>query len=492
MYKFKHHKSRLVAIVATAGFFLSACGGGGGSGSIVTPSSTTGAKSVVTTGTISGFGSVIVNGVHYDTSKAQIETGGRSGTQADLKVGDVVQLKGKRDANGGNASAERIVHRNAVTGPISAVDATTNRVTVLGQTVLVTASTSFDDSIVPADFTGLKVDDVIEVNGLPNASAQIEATRIEKAAAGATWEVIGKASATDTTAKTFKLNDLVVDYSTATLSDFASGAPKDGDAVEVKGTTLNASGALVATSVEFLGNKDLRPDDAAGEVEIEGMVTRFVSATDFDVANKPVTTNGSTVYRNGTVADIVADARLEVEGTLDANGVLVASKVEFKRESNIRITATIDSIDTAANTFKVLGIDVTVDASTRVEDHGDGKSQFFKFSDLKVGDAVEVRGIESPAGSGKVLAQRLEREKALKQAEIRGPVASVARPNFNILAATVATTDTTVFEQHDAPITADAFFGLTNLVGTSVDARGTLNGTVFTATKVEIDGHDED
>lgn len=484
-------RTRLVALAAVAATFLSACGGGGGGASTVTASAS-GTTSVVTTGVITGFGSVYVNGVRYDTSGAAFEIEGRSGTQAELKVGDVVQLKGRRGADGANASAERIVHRNSVEGPISAIDATTNRITVLGQTVLVTASTSFDDSISPASLDGLKVGDVIEVSGLPNASAQIEATRIELASANSTFEVVGRIAAFDGTKKQFKINDLVVDYTNATLADFASTGPKDGDAVEVKGTTLGAAGELLATRVEFLGNKDMRPDGASGEVEIEGLVTRFVSATDFDVAGKPVTTNASTIYRNGTAADLKADARVEVEGTLDANNVLVAKKVEFKRKAGVRIEAAIESIDTATSTFKVLGIDVTVDASTRVEDKGANRSQFFRFADLRAGDPVEVRGIENPAGSGKVVALRLERMKELRETRLRGPVASVNRPTFNVLTAVVTTTDATKFERHeDVNLTADEFFGLANLVGTTVDVRGTQNGTVFTATKVEVGGEDD-
>jgi len=427
---------------------------------------------------------------HLPTEADTMALGARFG--AELKVGDVVQLKGKRGANGANASAERIVHRNSVEGPIAAIDATTNRITVLGQTVLVTASTSFDDSISPASLDGLKVGDVIEVSGLPNASSQIEATRIELAPAGEAFEVVGKIASFDGTKKQFKINDLVVDYTNATLSDFAAAGPKDGDVVEVKGTTLGAAGELLATKVEFLGNKDMRPDGANGEVEIEGLVTRFVSATDFDVAGKPVTTNGSTVFRNGTSADLKADARVEVEGALDANNVLVATKVEFKRKAGVRIEAAIESIDTTANTFKVLGIEVAVDATTRVEDKGANHSQFFKFADLRAGDPVAVRAIENPAGSGKVLALRLERLKELRETRLRGPVASVSRPTFNVLTAVVTTTDTTKFEQdEEVPLTADEFFGLANLVGTTVDVRGTQNGTVFTATQVEVGDHDD-
>lgn len=490
---FRFLKTTMLAVALAASGMLAACGGGG---STTTAGPAVGATttSVVTTGPITAFGSVFVNGQRFDTSAAQIEIEGQSGTQGQLKVGDVVELKGSRNRSDGSATAARIVRRAAVRGPISAVDATTNRITVLGQTVLVTASTSFDDSIAPADFSGLKVDDVVEVHGLPNASAQIEATRIEKAAAGAAWKVVGKAASTDTANKKLSINALVVNYATATLSDFASGAPADGDIVEAKGTSLNAAKELVATSLENVGVKRMKPDDN-GEVEVEGFVTRFVSATDFDVANRAVTTTSSTTYEGGTAADLKLNARVEAEGALNAAGVLVAAKVKFRTQSNVRLRGTVDSIGTTATTVTVLGIEVTVNAMTRLEDKTAGKSQFFKFADVKTGDTLEIRGFESPANSGKVVAQRLERvtPSSTPTVFLRGPIRTAATPNFTILNVNVATTATTQFKPSSlaAPITQAQFFATPNLVGQTVSAVGTFATGTVTATKVELNGHDD-
>jgi hypothetical protein len=499
---FRTLKTTLLAAVFAAAGILAACGGGGGttgSNTLATPgSSPTGATatSVVANGPITAFGSVFVNGQRFDTSAAQIEIEGQSGTQAQLKVGDVVELKGSRNNADGTASAARIVRRSAVRGPIAAIDTTTNRITVLGQTVLVTAATSFDSSISPADLTGLKVDDVIEVHGLPNASAQIEATRIEKAAAGAVWKVVGKAASTDTTNKKLSINALVVNYATATLSDFATGAPKDGDIVEAKGTSLNAAKELVATSLENVGVKAMKPDDANGEVEVEGFVTRYVSATDFDVAGKAVTTTSSTTYEGGTVADLKLNARLEAEGALNAAGVLVAAKVKFRTQANVRLRGTIDTIGTTATTVTVLGIETTVNTMTRLEDKTSNASQFFKFADLKTGDTVEIRGYESPANSGKIVALRLERVPAGSTSTVflRGPIRTAATPSFTILNVNVTTTATTQFRANSGSsttLTQAQFFATTNLVGQTASAVGTFAGGTLTATKVELNDHDD-
>ncbi|MBU6438360.1 MAG: hypothetical protein KGQ77_12610, partial [Betaproteobacteria bacterium] len=58
----------LAAGVAALG--LSACGGGGSSA--VTPASSSSLPPLLSVGNISGFGSVIINGVRFDTTSATV------------------------------------------------------------------------------------------------------------------------------------------------------------------------------------------------------------------------------------------------------------------------------------------------------------------------------------------------------------------------------------------------------------------------------------
>src|SRR6185312_14343039 len=129
-------------------------------------------------------------------------------------------------------------------------------ITVLGQTVRVTEDTSFDDDISPASLAGVTVGAFVEVSGMSLADGSIRATRIEgKMAGSALLQVIGTAASTDSTAKTLKINALVVDFSGATLTDFPATGPKDGDVIEVQGITLSSAGALNATRLELRSGK---------------------------------------------------------------------------------------------------------------------------------------------------------------------------------------------------------------------------------------------
>jgi hypothetical protein len=135
-----------------------------------------------------------------------------------------------------------------------------------------------------------------------------------------------------------------------------------------------------------------------------------------------------------------------------------------------------------------MGIEVTTDANTRYEDKSDARITNFNLSNVNPGDYLEVRGAEFPAGSNKLLATQIERRRTSSEIQVRGIVDSIARPALSILGITVQTTSTTVYKGSDkTTMTADAFFAAAN--GQSVQAKGSLNGTVFTATELELE-HD--
>jgi uncharacterized protein DUF5666 len=459
-----------------------ACGGGGSSNT--TPPPAAGQNvAVISSGTVTGFGSVFINGVRFETSSATFTINGQPGTQADLRVGHVVTIHGHRDDQG-NSTADRIDFDDLVKGPVDSIDAVAGTLVVMGQTVLTDADTSFDDNIPGASLAGLNAGDIVEVSGMRRAGGDIQATRIEGKPAGTVFEVTGVASSVDTAAHKLNVNSLVVDYSAATVRDFANGQPANGDLVEAKGNSVNASGELVASSIELKRDDD---DAVAGmQVEIEGLITRFVSATDFDVAGKPVTTNSSTLFENGSAADLALNVKVEAEGQVDANGVLVATKVQLKHQASSRIEAPVDSVDAAAGKLVVLGIDVTVNANTRVEDKSDQPVAMFNLGSIVAGDFVEVRGSELPAESNDVVASRLERRQPEDQVRLRGVVDTASAPSFGILGVTIQTNGGTEFRNSSAgTISADDFFS--DPVGRNVEATGTVSGGVFTAREVEFE-----
>lgn len=484
----------IVAFLATAILSTAGCGGGGGGsdGGVtpppVTPPPSGGiTRTGVAVGPITGFGSVIVNGVTYDTSSATFTKDGLSATQDDFSVGQVVLVKGTIDDDGTNATANTVEFDDVVEGPVSSHNTTTGEFVVLGQTVRIVPTTSFDDTPeCPADLTQAVA---VEVSGLADANGVIEATRIE--CRDGTWdgvmEVNGLVSGHNPGTTTFMINALEVDYSGATVDDFpTAGMINDGDPVEAKGTVLNGN-TLDATRVEYKGNRFATED--GDFAEIEGFITRFVSATDFDVSGIPVTTTGSTTYEGGAAADLGLNLKVEVDGNFNTSGVLVATKVDIKSATAVRVTGTLDSV--SGNTVTILGITVNTDPlKTRFEDKSGADIDPLRVGDLAAGDYVEIRGQEQPVGQ--ITAVLLERDDFDTRTELRGFVEAGGKnePNLTVLGAIIVTNGATLYRDSrgatDVAMSAAAFWAAVQ-EGSLVDARGTESGdTTLAATELEL------
>jgi hypothetical protein len=473
-----------IALGTLAAMLVAGCGGGGDGSSSTTAGIDRGGKAIAQ-GPISGFGSVIVNGVRYSTSGATITIDGQPGTESDLKAGQVVRVEATLDASGTAGVAKTIVFDDDVEGPVQAIDLAASRFVVLGQTVQASAATSFGDSIVPRGLEGLQLGDRVEVSGLASAGGVIAATRIERKSTVGGFEVKGVATQVDTAARRLLVNQLQIDYSSAQLSGFTGGQPANGDLVEANGP-LNGSGVLVATRLERRSSS--LPGSVDDKAELEGLVTRFVSAADFDVAGQRVTATASTQYDGGTAASIALDVALEVTGPFDASGRIVAQKIEFRRESDLELSGRVDSVNAAASTLTVLGQPVRTTAQTRYEDKSSARVQSFSLADVRVGDSVEVRGFRE---GGSFVASLLEREDTTGGAggnivEVKGPATAVAAPNLTVAGVLVTTDSSTEFrDKNGASITAAAFFAAAP--GSEVEVRGSLVGDTILAQRAELE-----
>jgi len=477
----KHGTRLRFAISIAAALLAVGCGGGGGGGD--------GGETVggidrggitIASGPINGFGSVIVNGVHYATASASIVIDDQPGTESDLRVGQVVRVEGTVDAGGLTGMARSVRYDDDVEGLVQGIDLAASRLVVLGQTIVVGPGTSWGETIVPRGLEGLLVGDRVEVSGLVASSGLISATRIERKSAAGSVEVKGTVSAVDTVARRFAINALVVDYSAAQLSGFTAGQPANGDLVEAKGT-VNGSGVLVAAGLEresasLAGGSD---DDA----DLEGLVTRFASAADFDVAGQRVTTTASTQYEGGVAADLALDVNVEVEGGFDATGRILATEIEFRRASDTELTAQVESVNASAGTLTVLGQVLRTTALTRFEDKSDADVERFSLADLGVGDWVSIHAYGDTGG---LVATLLEREEPQADVELQGIANDVVQPGFSIAGVAVTTDAQTEFRNTNGePITAAAFFAAA--AGRGVKVRGAQVGNTVLAERAELE-----
>jgi hypothetical protein len=258
--------------------------------------------------------------------------------------------------------------------------------------------------------------------------------------------------------------------------NFPGGMFANGDFAEVKGANPGPNAPLLATKIEadgfgLEGGAGPNFDDFDEvQVEIEGFITRFASATDFDVSGFPVTTNSGTEFEGGGPGDLAPDVKVEVEGGLNGNNILVADKVDIRRSNDLRITALVDE-DPVGNTLMLLGITVRVDELTRIEDKSDADVPGFSLADIMADDYIEVRGGADPSGGADIVASLLEREDVPdvpgEDTELRGFVDSiVSATTFVVAGVTIDTNGQTVFSGGIGSV-ADI------QVGDLVDADGT-------------------
>jgi hypothetical protein len=435
--------------------WMAGCGGGGGGSteisSVSTPSSAVG----ISSGTITGFGSVFVNGVKFNTDNATIFRGDdQLNDVRELEIGMIVRVEGSID----DKIALSVHFEEDVKGPADG-PASDNSFSVMGQTVITDAGTVFNNT----SLAGIAAGDILEISGLRNANDDIVARFIERKTNPANvnrYSVIGKVRGLDTTGRTFRIDGLTVSYGAANVNDFPSGNPTEGQLVEVKDDSkayVPGSSSLAATEVEpqnRLGTAGV----SGAKAEIESIVTRVNSSSEFEIGGILVRTTASTLFLFGTPNNIVVGARLEVEGVI-SSGVLEAVKVKFE-DNDARIQANVDSggVNVEDGTVTLLGIPASITGETDLEDQRDGVSPF-SLSDIQAGDYLEIRGFIG--ANGAFVATELRRDDDDSKVEIRAP-ASQKDPvagTVTVLGVTVNSSGNTQFRGFDdQPISASQFF----------------------------------
>jgi hypothetical protein len=477
-------------LVLAIGVALYGCGGGGGSdsvGSLPTESGsnaiTSNSTSVSSTGTIDGFGSIFVNGVEFETDEAVVSLDGEQANQQGLRLGMVVTVNGTVNEDGKTGKANVVVFDDEVQGPVAAIevglDGDTKLLNILGVEVIVErTSTVFDDTT----FDTLAVDDLIEASGFMEPEGPLRATRIEKKSdfvPGAS-EIELKGTVSSLTATEFNLDGYVVDFSNADLSEIPGGVLSEGMFVEVKGTLEDDR--ITASKVEQ--EDDIEDDfDSDDEVSIQGTITNFVSAAQFEVSGVAVDASDAKLKpAQLLLADGVV---VEVEGIWDGD-VLVAKEVESRR-GRVKIEASVATVGEDSVTLQFVGgtVTVQVDSQTLLDDETDQKDPL-TLDDIVSGDFLELEAINI---DGVLMATRIDRDE-LDDDILQAPVESF-NPGLDItlLGVTFSTVGAEFEGRRDRDLSATEFYDLLQVGDlVKVEDKDTADGI---ADEVEFEEADE-
>lgn len=471
---------------------LYACGGsdtqiGGidGSGAPVT-------ASTVSTGAINGFGSVIVNGVRYNSDKAKILIDEQLVTEDSLHIGYQVKITSTINSSGAAVADSIEFHPNLV-GPISQINLSTQQFTVLGHTVQVNSATVFDIAITPNYLEGLKPGDTVLVSGSFDDQGLVTATRIELTAT-TNRQILGYISNLHPENFTFSLKDLTVNYSAATLSNFNNNQLDTNLWVSATGS-IDAKGIFQATTVVRINNSF---DKTVKSAEAEGFVTRFVSTTDFDVAGIKASTTTQTSFENGTSTNLGLAVALSIKGDINSAGVLVAQKVEFKNISKNEIAGEVIEVSTPSSTtistgtLKIGDTSIQTNSRTAFEDKSHSFLRRFNFSDIRIGDFLKVSGYNN---QGIFIATKIERQEINTDNDTDlkydGIVSSAELHSFMLYGRTIITNSSTTIHGNNGETLSETQFTL-QAIGKRVKVEGILKNGVFTAKEIVFVSGDHD
>lgn len=448
----KHLLSVAVCLAGT--LLVTACGG--------SSSSAKENGKQVTRGVIDGFGSVIVNGVHFNSDRTQFTVDDRAGIQADLRVGQVVTIVGNH--NGAEGVAAEIIYDVSVEGTVTAVDSASGTLTVLGQTVVTDTMTIFEG----LDLATLSAGQRVEVSGYSAGEGRIIASFIAADDADQSpEELTGVVAGLDSSAQTFLIGSQLISYASVATLDLDGATLSDGMQVKVEGT-LDGD-VLVASEIEA-EDSDFEEDT---ELEMSGAVTAV------DADNNQFVLNGMTVrfdseteFDDGDQSALQAGVMVEVEGVVGTDGVLLAEEIEFEEAPEIELEGMVQA--TTENTLTVMGITINADLRTRVRDDRDDEV-YFNLSMLQPGDHVELLLEETTAGQYR--AQLLERVDASNKVELKAPVSAI-----DLSAGTVVLLGLTL------DVSAQDPSMLSSLVsGSMVEIEGSFDGQVLIVQSMEID-----
>lgn len=325
-----------VTVLACAGL-LSACGGS----STSTPEQVAAipilsANSLSVAGLVSGLGSVIVNGVRYETIGAKsVDSDDKKIINSQIGIGMILSL----EPSSFNTAAASTIHiQKGIKGPIANVNAAQYTLTVAGLPVTGDATTL----VVKANGTignfAELANNSVEVYGLPQTNGNFKATRIEIESSPSLVQLSGAISELNTTNTTFKLgsgNNLVtISYGALTV---ATGLA-NGVVVSVHTNAMLSTNQYAATQIylrapsalifneyatNYKGTSNVRNETN----ELYGMVSglsSIASGCNLQVQGVSVNVASTTLCNSIQNGDYV-----EVKGIL-SNGSLTAHRIEFR------------------------------------------------------------------------------------------------------------------------------------------------------------------
>lgn len=261
-------------------------------------------------GTITGFGSILVNGLKLDFDHTTtVEIDGKPASLEALKIGQIVQ--GVARTKDGTLNLATVEIQHAVTGPISAVDLATETLTVLGQKVRLNLA---GDKAAVGAFKTLKAGDMVDVSGLRQADGTIVATRVDQKSDADRMIVRGTVIAVTPASVRVGTFDIP-------LAGDAAPPLKAGDRITAAGRMINGK----FTTDAIVGEAPLPFDNDVAQVSLEGYAPKAAGTPG------PLSIDGVEISGAALPPGTQVNARVVVTGRISGPAGMVATGIEGVR-----------------------------------------------------------------------------------------------------------------------------------------------------------------
>lgn len=441
---------------------------------------------LVSNGVITGFGSVVVNGVRFNTDDASFDSHNGQLSENALDLGMVVNVVGRTTADGSVVNAQSVSYFATAEGPVADISFGQGTFSVLGQTFNVDANTRFVDR----RFEQLRIGDLVEVSAVGDNQLWT-ATRVEfYTQLQDDYDVTGFVSALDTSAQTFTLGGLTIDYSRADVD----GTLSDGALVNVEAPVLPQGTTWQVLDVDVLRNE---APESRGQLVLEGLIESITEDQLTLTNGSVVTMNADTSVVNARLSDLAVGNRVVIRATRTDDG-LVANQVRVVLENLIQASGTVTERDN--NEIRVNGTEFDVNDATSIVDTRVSPPLQITLADIVVGDQVEVSGFYDEDNDLTASDIRLlDASVAPSQnrggvLDIEGRLSAFTTPDSNgsatltINGLDITTQSVTRFYFNDRFVNADEFFSRVQVNDTiDIDAR-IVDGAVLA---YEVEREDE-
>lgn len=384
---------------------ISACGGAGGGGLDVADGGIRGTGSSV--GPVSGFGSVFVNGVRFDTRdlNGAVESNDGIEPETQLSEGMILRVDGEW-SDDGEGVAESLEYDDTFRGTVSDVTLSQNNeqvtFTIYGQELFATTQTVFRGTTL----ANLTNDDFVRVSAYRGPDGRYRASFVGTATRNESdIELEVDLSNADFDAGTNQIlsNGFNITYADNVFADGLTEADLEaGGFFEIEGKLL-APDEINATSID---RDDFRryQRGEGDDIELTGTVqTGYVADAgsarpgELILGGLTIRIVNNTELEDGlTLDDLQPGLLIQVEGKFTGDDVVEAEEIELREpDSKVKGPIDVNSVDPSSRRFEVGGVRVQVTPLTILIRDDDGEIDFAELTAF--GTEVEVEGIERGA-----------------------------------------------------------------------------------------------